>query len=359
MAEYAVMPFADYQDACKAIREKDGSTDIIVSGNMGAKIRAIKAGGFPNGTEWTASNIASGNSQAVAHGGGLWVAGLAGTGFLYSVDGKTWTQSNITSGIARDFLYSDGLWVAASSLGLYSSLDGKTWTQSNHTSYMTLVHRAGSLWFAGGLNTGLCYSEDGKTWTQSNITTGYCNAVLFVNGLWVTGAESFFYSEDGKTWVDAGITYQGDTIRDIIYADGVWFAVAQYGVHRSYDGKAWTLDEWFINEVGCTLTAIIYSNGVLSVGGQYCGVFYSEDRGQTWEQSNDTSSNVSESVSLHDAGISLFGTNAGVIWSTDGETWSNAIGCGSTVRMLCHADGLWVAATSAGLYYSPTWEPET
>ena len=41
MADYAVMPIGDYQDACDAIREKDGSTAAIKSGEMGGKIRAI------------------------------------------------------------------------------------------------------------------------------------------------------------------------------------------------------------------------------------------------------------------------------------------------------------------------------
>lgn len=46
MAIYAVMPIADYLDACNAIREKTGSTDVIKSGNMGTRIRAIKTGGL-------------------------------------------------------------------------------------------------------------------------------------------------------------------------------------------------------------------------------------------------------------------------------------------------------------------------
>ena len=45
MTIYAVMPRADYLDACNAIREKTGSTDVIKSGDMGTQIRAIKAGG--------------------------------------------------------------------------------------------------------------------------------------------------------------------------------------------------------------------------------------------------------------------------------------------------------------------------
>lgn len=41
MAKYAVMPEADYLDACNAVREKTGGTAPIKSGDMGAQIRAI------------------------------------------------------------------------------------------------------------------------------------------------------------------------------------------------------------------------------------------------------------------------------------------------------------------------------
>lgn len=43
--KWAVMPEDDYKDACDAVREKTGGTDPIKSGEMGAQIRAIKAGG--------------------------------------------------------------------------------------------------------------------------------------------------------------------------------------------------------------------------------------------------------------------------------------------------------------------------
>lgn len=41
MADYAVMPYSDYEDACNAVREKTGGTAKIKSGEMGAQIRAI------------------------------------------------------------------------------------------------------------------------------------------------------------------------------------------------------------------------------------------------------------------------------------------------------------------------------
>lgn len=45
MADYAVMPLADYQDACEAVREKTGSTAAITSGELAGQIRGIESGG--------------------------------------------------------------------------------------------------------------------------------------------------------------------------------------------------------------------------------------------------------------------------------------------------------------------------
>lgn len=45
MAEYAIIPYADYLDACDAVREKTETTGKIVSGELGAAIRSIETGG--------------------------------------------------------------------------------------------------------------------------------------------------------------------------------------------------------------------------------------------------------------------------------------------------------------------------
>lgn len=53
MSEYAVMPYDDYKAACDALRAKDGSSDVIKSGELAAKISALQAGsggGFATGT---------------------------------------------------------------------------------------------------------------------------------------------------------------------------------------------------------------------------------------------------------------------------------------------------------------------
>ena len=81
-----------------AIREKEGSTDLIPAVEFGDRIRALK-NGFPNGTEWTKSNVSSSLSN-IYNANGIWVANSQGynKGIYYSTDGKIWTQSNIRSG---------------------------------------------------------------------------------------------------------------------------------------------------------------------------------------------------------------------------------------------------------------------
>lgn len=44
LTDYVIMPGADYQDACDAIREKTGGTEMIKSGEMGGLIRGIISG---------------------------------------------------------------------------------------------------------------------------------------------------------------------------------------------------------------------------------------------------------------------------------------------------------------------------
>lgn len=45
LTDMVIMPGADYQTACDAIREKTGSTGAIKSGDMAGRIRGISAGG--------------------------------------------------------------------------------------------------------------------------------------------------------------------------------------------------------------------------------------------------------------------------------------------------------------------------
>ena len=82
------------------------------------------SGGFPNGTEWTKSNITSGIFNSVYNANGIWVAaGNSSCGIYYSTDGKTWTQSNITGKGFHSVYNANGIWVAGGYRdGLYYSV---------------------------------------------------------------------------------------------------------------------------------------------------------------------------------------------------------------------------------------------
>ena len=125
-------------------------------------IEAGGGGGFPNGTEWTQSNITSGNFYSVYNANGIWVAGASSNGIYYSTDGKSWTQSNITSDSFAGVYYANGVWIAVA---------GSNWNTTQFGAY---------------------YSTDGKSWTQSNITSGYTSSqryyrTYYANGIWVSG----------------------------------------------------------------------------------------------------------------------------------------------------------------------------
>ena len=148
------------------------------------------SGGFPNGTEWTQSNITSGDFKDTYNANGIWVACCSGSkGIYYSADGKVWTQSNITNERFYSVYNANGIWVAcgSGSNGLYYSIDGKIWTHSNITSgSFYSIYNANGIWVvASEQNKGLYYSTDGKVWNQSNITSGYFYSIYNANGIWV------------------------------------------------------------------------------------------------------------------------------------------------------------------------------
>ena len=105
------------------------SGKVIAGGSIKVKVSST-GGGFPNGTEWTQSNIIDGEFYFVANANGIWVA-VPDAGLLYSTDGKTWAQSNIIDGEFYFVANANGIWVAVPDVGLLYSTDGKTWAQSN------------------------------------------------------------------------------------------------------------------------------------------------------------------------------------------------------------------------------------
>lgn len=60
LKDYAVMPYSDYEGACDAIREKDGSSAPIKSGELRSKILGIETGADVSVVTATAPDVLSG-----------------------------------------------------------------------------------------------------------------------------------------------------------------------------------------------------------------------------------------------------------------------------------------------------------
>ena len=193
----------------KSVTITKSGTTVVTPDNGYESVKKVSvdvnvSGGFPNGTEWTQSNITSGNFDAVYNANGIWVACGSGYngGLYYSTDGKTWIQSNMTTGSFYSVYNANGIWVTGGG-GLYYSTDGKTWTQSNMTTgSFDSVYNANGIWvsciYSRDTNI-IYYSTDGKVWTQSNITTRSLSSVYNANGIWVAAIKNngLYYS---VTW---------------------------------------------------------------------------------------------------------------------------------------------------------------
>lgn len=60
LKDYAIMPYSDYEGACDAIREKDGSSAPIKSGELRSKILGIETGADVSVVTATAPDVLSG-----------------------------------------------------------------------------------------------------------------------------------------------------------------------------------------------------------------------------------------------------------------------------------------------------------
>lgn len=389
-----------------AIRAKTGATDTITLAQMPELINGIQTGGgggFPNGTEWTKSNVTSGSYNALLCVNGMWVTAQTLGGVYYSYDGMTWNKASLDYGSSSSYndslalRYADGVWVMSfKASGLYYSTDGITWTQSNITSgYAYDIKNANGIWVT--VTNGFWYSLDGKTWVQSNITEGSGpegNSICNANGVWVASTTSggAYYSTDGMTWTQSNITSRAAEC--INYNNGIWTAINNGYICYSVDGMTWTVDNGTYSSYSATDVAICYgkgiwvtlnrgslfystngmdwtkygtsyyykglyyANGIWVVGEKYNGLSYSLD-GETWTKSNVTTGDGFTHILNADGVwvVDLY-NGKGVYYSTDGKTWTQTNCPNNNIYSIFHANGVWaMGLESKGLFYSLTWAP--
>lgn len=356
---------------------------------------ASSGAGFPNGTEWTQSNLVGVNADNVINANGIWVAGTD-NGLYYSIDGKTWTQSNITSNV-NTLGNAMGLWVANVGDDFYKSIDGKVWSQISipQTEYAFGIASFNGLWYFLGSESGLYYSTDCQTWIQaigsgSFMCIGELKGRLVISGMNIeTGEILYYYSTDGKTWI------KSDTeVNEMSYAiyeeNGICFVDTDGSLYYSFDGETWNqltqYDSdgsypiygnglWVMGTYGKVLYStdfitwheanvpgrrtgfmeLIYENGIWLFADIYT-LYYSID-GKNWSPTNFT-----EHASLYHItyanGIWLYiNSDKGIWYSTDGKIWQPTNIDNYGIWDVTNANGIWISYGQSGLFYSVTWEP--
>lgn len=306
---------------------------------------------FPNGTEWTQSNITNEAGYEVYNANGIWVA--TGTDYLfYSYDGKNWAQCECEAQIYNSVRYGNGIWVASSSAGIFYSFDGIHWNMSNApVRIWTNAAFYNGLWVVSG-GTGAVYSEDGINWTPcSGISGQIMSEAKYANGLWVSGSsrKKLYYSEDGKVWIQC--TEMPTSCPAVYNADGLWVAGTSEGIFYSESGKLWTQSSFVDDAI-----TFVYNGRGLWVASGESGIYYSED-GKIWNPCSGASGFFN--FVYYSNGIWLSGSTNGLYYSFDGINWERSNVTSGDFYSLHNANGIWVAGdlNGSGFYYSVTWEP--
>lgn len=275
-------------------------------------------------------------------------------------NGRAWTQSNITTGGFSDAYYAYGLWVACGQgTGLFYSSDGKTWTQSNITTGIFVCARNNNgLWLACSLGEGIFSSEDGKTWSKvAGIPSKtYVFSLCCGNDLWVASMDyGVCYSVDGDIWHDSNCLYKFNAI---YYADGSWIGLTDdFGLFYSLDGKTWTQSDITNGSFKCAYKA----SGFCLVGSTGDGLYMSWDNGESWGQNGGIPTGATVSAIFRGNGLFVAVTDYGPYYSKDGYVWNIGEPSDLMFEDVYYADKVWTAPSiyGTGIHYSmdgKTWQ---
>jgi photosystem II stability/assembly factor-like uncharacterized protein len=262
-----------------------------------------------NCTNWIQSNINYGNFYSAYIIGQNAIAGSDNLGLWYSINGgQTWILSDKKDNSFKT-VYMVGQYAIAGSYtdsGLwYSSNSGQTWIQSNNTTdNFNSIYMFRSNAIAGGYN-GIWYSRDsGQTWTKSTktyaIDTENKNLVEIFNSINIGGDIAIAGSTNG-IWFSQNIgeTWTQCTINDVpingvfnaIYIDDTTFiAAGNNGLLYSVNGKEWEQCTNINNDdvpiIGVFNSVSSFEGIFIAGGDKSTGIWYSNDFGRTWTQSN-------------------------------------------------------------------------
>ncbi len=244
------------------------SDEIIVTVALDTNVAAYS---INDGTSWNTTTLPSvALWTKVKFVGGVFMAFASNGSAARSLDGISWSSMTMsTTAEWRDVTYGEGKWVAIAAGGTQAaySTNGTVWTAStlpegadwNSIEYGRGKFVTTAISDSSISGTATAYSDDGITWTAGTLTQG-SYALAYGNNRFVAlsggyaGATEVSISFDGVTWTE--YTIQARDWRSIIYAQGIFFAVATGTdiAATSRDGVVWEYQD--IGPIGdwCDIT---------------------------------------------------------------------------------------------------------
>lgn len=391
------------QAIADAIRAKNGSSTTYKIAEMSTAINEIKTG-FPNGTEWTLSNITDKSFEDILYVNKTWVI-YNSNSILYSTNGKEWnTIINDKINYISKILYFDKIGfigIVMSNYYLYSS-DGITWQDVKLTDYSSLcdiiyVNNIGKFYMikqnytfisdncldwdkssnnlisyfsvvylnniffntSSNSSVGISYSTDAITWTKSNLDTVKINDIQFHDGIYVAVSDNgVYYSTNGIEWTQSNIS---SASTNIVYTKGLWVIGSQKSIYYSLDGKEWI--QGYTSSASSSsydIKSLCYADGLFIANRTYDRL--QSNDGKNWEFYY--TKPITDIVRAN--GIYVGRRDGELLYLEDGSVWkySNIKGYDYKIKKAVYADGIWIAfsynttssTANKGLYYSVAWE---
>jgi photosystem II stability/assembly factor-like uncharacterized protein len=262
-----------------------------------------------NGATWIASNTGIENKQVMSftQDATYLYAGTQGAGVYRSADGGvTWSPANtgIPTQAVNCMLSTPGwLFAGTVSFGVFkSNNNGATWTDANggalNSSYIFAMVQSSSRLMVEADNYIFYSTDTGATWNVDNGPTAFYTIDNFLqrgDTIIASAKGNVFHTFDGGVnWsnvvtIDPDINILGmDFINDTIFAgySQGYFSGFSRGVYRSTNwGQTWSLISGTGYRIGTRYDSHFkVSDKNLLFGCEELGVFYSVNRGATWNQ---------------------------------------------------------------------------